>query len=81
MRPRYAHLSPNCPGCAQHGGSLSTGRPAAEISGLPLEDAESLCRVAVGDSRGRKRGEVSGRQMRQGWVTDGPWEVSDAWGL
>lgn len=66
---------------AVQGGSLSTRRPAAETGGLSLEDAESLCRVAVGDSRGGKRGEVSGRQMRQGWVTDGPWEVSDAWEL
>lgn len=80
MRP-YAYLSQNCPEWAKQGGSLSTGRPAAETGGLSLEDAESLCRVAVGDSRGGKRGEVSGRQMRQGWVTDGPWEVSDAWGL
>lgn len=77
MRP-YAYLSQNCPGWAKQGGSLSTGRPAAETGGLSLEDAESLCRAAVGDSRGGKRREVSGRQMRQGWVTDGPWEVSDA---
>lgn len=77
----YAYLSPNSPGWAKEGGSLSTRRPTAETAGLSLEDAESLCGLAVGDSRGVKRREMSGRQMRQDWVTDGPWEVSDAWGL
>lgn len=77
----YAYLSQNRARWTKKGGSLSTGRPDAETGGLSLEDAESLCGVAVGDRRGGKRGEVSGRQMRQGWVTDGPWEVSDAWGL
>lgn len=60
---------------------VHTGRPPAETGGLSLEDVEVLHGVAVGDSRGGKQGEVSGRQMRQGWVTDGSWEVSDAWGL
>lgn len=77
----YADLSHNCPGWARQGGGLFTGKPAAESGGLSPEDAEFLCGVAVGDSRGGKRREVSGRQMRQGWVTDGLWEVSDAWGL